>query len=586
MSYGNNIEDKKKIIITTTVFVVVAFFAILGIVVNAEGLLSKNEVGDRVVLNDDWDLSINDTEIGEVDLDKYSFEGLERGDEIKLCTSGISTHIQATVLLLTLKNCAVTVRQNDEIVYSYGVDLYKEGKITGSGYHRINLHSLGKEDLIEIDLIVSEKNAFASLTAPEIRDGRTISYEMTEELMIPGVLSNFFIVFGLCLILVTVFLAIVNAMERMYLFKIYCIALFSVSAGFWIFTSSNIAMFYSVNYSDKTFIEYISLFFMPLAILSYQIDSNLREKAGIVRYRLYEILWIADAAFFVFSIVCHLTGTLSIVRFLFYDHIISTILLLFIMVTQLYDLINRKSKNYIAMIGVLLLVAAGFFEVLRYNVSKYIIGRDVTYKFSILFVAGLLFVWSLLIDYARNAIATLKDSARLELIEKMAYTDSLTQIYNRMAAERRYKSLDNERQPYCIIEFDMNGLKRINDIYGHDEGDEYIRNFANALSCVFSNMGMVCRTGGDEFTIIVDKEDHLLPVTIKNSLSSLKTMIRRLSDWHEDWNLSAAYGYCFYNEEGINSVSDAFKKADERMYDMKKEMKKENKTAKKAKKKK
>ena len=66
-------------------------------------------------------------------------------------------------------------------------------------------------------------------------------------------------------------------------------------------------------------------------------------------------------------------------------------------------------------------------------------------------------------------------------------------------------------------------------------------------------------------------------------LGELKRVISRLNEWHDNWDLSVAYGYCFYNESEVMNVSDAVKKADERMYSMKKDMKKNKKKSKKEK---
>ena len=567
-------ENRKTSISVKVFFLIAGIIVLLVAFMAISELLSRTAMGNKVILNDKWDVTINGREYKDVNLDKFRFVDLKRGDGISLKTTGISTDIQATVMLMMIKNCAVMVKHNDEIAYGYGMDLYKSRALTGSGYHRVNLHDLKESDTIEIGLVVGEDNAFSSMDPPEIRDGKTISYEMTEELLLPGALGNFFVIFGVSLVFIAAFLAAVGSMNALYLFKMLCIAIFSLCGGFWVFTASEMACFYTTNDSGKSFVEYLALYMMPLAILGYQIDSNLTEQVPKLRKRLYLIVCSFDALFILFVYINHVLRIHSIVRYLMTDHIISTFILVMIMATQIYDLVKGKSQNLITVSGVLLLVVTGIFEMIRYNFSRYILGREVDYRFSIIFLAGLIFVWSLIIDHVRNALISMKDRAKMEIIERMAYTDAMTGISNRLAAERRYKMLDVEKVPYCIIEFDLNGLKKINDAFGHDEGDDYIRSFANALNNVFEDAGMVSRTGGDEFTVIIDRSDALVPVNLEIKLGELKDLIAKLNEWHEDWNLSAAYGFCFYNEEGVMTVSDAFNRADERMYEMKKEMKK------------
>lgn len=556
-------------------------FAMVGIITLACLLfcmrlfISDYDPNNKVILNDGWEVQINDSLYEDVDLREFKFRNLKDGDMVTLRKTGVKTDIEATVLLMLIKNSVVTVRKDGEIFYSYGREQYARGDLVGSGYHRANLHNLTEDSIIEIELIVDEKNAFSSLHSPEIRDGKTISYEMAEELMIPSFLSYFFLIFGICIIFITMLLGIFCVVDIVDLLKIFCIALFSLCSGFWVYTSSNSSSFITTNYSVKTFIEYFSLYMMPLVVLTYQFEANIIKANARIRKNLYIALWLVDMIFIINVLGCYISRKRSIVQFLFADHMISSLMLIFIIVTQVYDIIKNKSKNYITVMGVLVLVLSGLFEVFRYNFARYVVGRDVDYKFSILFAAGLIFVWSLIMDYLISAVRAAKDSGKMEIMEKMAYTDSLTHIYNRMAAEKRYKKIEEEMIPYCIIEMDMNGLKRINDTYGHDEGDEYIKSFAKVLADVFSDFAMVSRTGGDEFTVIIDGEDALDYENITKKLRELNASINYLNDIHENWNLSLAYGYCFYNEEGVEHVLDAFKKADERMYEMKKEMKKE-----------
>ena len=314
------------------IFVVVALLTLLSIFNAIEDLMSDNLNAKKMVISSGWDLSINDVGYKDVDLNNFKFRALKVGDKITLSINGISSDIEATVLLLKFKNVAIEVKQNGETLYVYGMNLYKEGKLTGSGFHRVNLHGLKETDTIEIDLLVTEKDAFSAIVPPEIRDGKTISYEITQDLLIPEAISHFFVVFAVCLIFVTVILAVMNAVEPIYLFKIFCIAVFSVAAGFWVFTSSNVVAFVTTNYSKKTFMEYFSLYLMPLIILSYQIDSNMKNVVGERREKVYSALWLADAVFIFYAVANHIMRQHSIVGYLIADHIISTVILLYIMI--------------------------------------------------------------------------------------------------------------------------------------------------------------------------------------------------------------------------------------------------------------
>ena len=90
-----------------------------------------------------------------------------------------------------------------------------------------------------------------------------------------------------------------------------------------------------------------------------------------------------------------------------------------------------------------------------------------------------------------------------------AMTDELTGIGNRHAYEAEVDSIIAERVngqlPNNVIVFsmDVNGLKHVNDTYGHQAGDDYIRGAADCLKMTMGNYGNVFRVGGDEFAAII-----------------------------------------------------------------------------------
>lgn len=100
-------------------------------------------------------------------------------------------------------------------------------------------------------------------------------------------------------------------------------------------------------------------------------------------------------------------------------------------------------------------------------------------------------------------------TARKEAEEKIRYLsfhDSLTGLYNRAYLDEEMKRLDTERQlPISIIMGDLNGLKLVNDIYGHKTGDEMIFWAANILKEVCRQEDIIARLGGDEFVILLPK---------------------------------------------------------------------------------
>lgn len=93
---------------------------------------------------------------------------------------------------------------------------------------------------------------------------------------------------------------------------------------------------------------------------------------------------------------------------------------------------------------------------------------------------------------------------REEKLNYLGYHDVLTGLYNRSYFEREMKRLDIDRQPpLSVIVGDINGLKLINDSFGHDIGDKTIVEVANIIKSSCGQEDIIARTGGDEFCILL-----------------------------------------------------------------------------------
>ncbi len=89
-----------------------------------------------------------------------------------------------------------------------------------------------------------------------------------------------------------------------------------------------------------------------------------------------------------------------------------------------------------------------------------------------------------------------------ERLNYLSFHDPLTGLYNRRYFEEQLKVLDQEfNYPLVITMADINGLKLINDSFGHAAGDEYIRKAAAVLMNNTRSHDIICRLGGDEFVI-------------------------------------------------------------------------------------
>lgn len=95
-----------------------------------------------------------------------------------------------------------------------------------------------------------------------------------------------------------------------------------------------------------------------------------------------------------------------------------------------------------------------------------------------------------------------------ERLRHMSFHDQLTGLYNRHFLAEEMNRLDTARQlPLSIIMADLNGLKMVNDTYGHAHGDEMLRAAANAIRSCCRKEDIVARWGGDEFVVLLPCTD-------------------------------------------------------------------------------
>ncbi|SFC30894.1 HD domain-containing phosphohydrolase [Clostridium uliginosum] len=146
-------------------------------------------------------------------------------------------------------------------------------------------------------------------------------------------------------------------------------------------------------------------------------------------------------------------------------------------------------------------------------------------------------------------------------LEYLSYHDELTDLYNRRFFEEELKRLDvEEKLPLTIVLGDVNGLKLINDSFGHTVGDELIRKAAEIIKKGCRAQDIVARLGGDEFIILLPKTDAYKAEQIIKNINELA-----LKEKTENLDISISFGYETKKNKEEDS-KEVFKKAEDYMY--------------------
>ena len=141
------------------------------------------------------------------------------------------------------------------------------------------------------------------------------------------------------------------------------------------------------------------------------------------------------------------------------------------------------------------------------------------------------------------------------------FHDHLTGLYNRRFFEEELKRLDVERNlPLSIITIDVNGLKLINDTFGHNKGDETLIKSAKAIKNSLRADEIAARMGGDEFSIILTKCDESQANSV---VKRIKENIEKESE--KEIPFSLAIG-AYTKTRSKEDISNILKNAESKMY--------------------
>ena len=148
-----------------------------------------------------------------------------------------------------------------------------------------------------------------------------------------------------------------------------------------------------------------------------------------------------------------------------------------------------------------------------------------------------------------------KDKEKDTLIEKMAYIDDITQIYNRnkfmLIGQETYDcsvAAENADVDYWIIVLDIDDFHIINDTCGYKSGNKLLESFAKIIMNALTEGGFGARIGGDNFALIVkDTGSDQLPTDI---IKTIQSELVKLSDEYFHQGISCSAGYCKMTDGG------------------------------------
>lgn len=188
-------------------------------------------------------------------------------------------------------------------------------------------------------------------------------------------------------------------------------------------------------------------------------------------------------------------------------------------------------------------------------------------------VGCLLFILILTVQFLDVSMGLIEAGKKAEIIREEAETDGLTMLKNRRVFEADFQGIPEHKFEKCAIAmFDLNNLKKVNDLFGHGMGDCYIITGSEIIRDVFGEFGEIYRIGGDEFCLISEritsrvfqeKEEDMC-----RRLESLKGIQTSIKEY-----MQIASGCAVFDRKMDRNLQDTMGRADKQMYQCKKRQK-------------
>lgn len=189
----------------------------------------------------------------------------------------------------------------------------------------------------------------------------------------------------------------------------------------------------------------------------------------------------------------------------------------------------------------------------------------ITNSFPNAFTNGDLRVFSII---ARHSSIAINNTLLHKKIKELSITDGLTGLYVyryfNEALEREIQRISRYQGTFSLLILDIDGFKKVNDTYGHLQGDEVLKEVAQILRRVCRQVDIICRYGGEEFTIILPETDiegafilaERIRMVVKNYAFGTKD---------KPINLTVSIGVANYPESATSKL-DLIKEVDKALY--------------------
>lgn len=506
-----------------------------------------------VSMNEGWDYSVNATLVKDVKLPYTNYE-TKVGDTFSISRILPEAFKDPQAVCIFTAYNSVRATLDGKEIYSYGYSnsdyLFIDNKGFLNNVIPIPSGSNGKKLVIEM---VSVNAKYAGIVKKISYANQNSVYATLILKKFPGIIVCSFIIMAGILSLIIYFSLRIKTGHLDDNFKI--IGICALCSGLW---SINQYDFFSLivgNAQVSYFVDYYGLFLMPISYSLY-IYKLCSERCK----RIIGAMCTVHTLFVLTAFILQITRVKELFNLLVFFLAMLILEIILVIGAIIYEIVVEKNTRIkLLLIPLMIVLIGALFDVVLYYLRIYS-ERFVTFPISILIsiVIIMSFSW-------KRYLKIIADQEKNDLIIKMADLELMTQAKNRNAFEKEIVEISKNPERLKnihITEFDLNFLKYINDHYGHNTGDEAIRNCYRFIKNIVGSKGEVFRTGGDEFICITYEP-------IENIQPNLERMIK---EQNLDYPMEISYGTACFNPESDEDIHDVIKRSDKLMYKMKKMM--------------
>lgn len=508
--------------------------------------------------------SINLEDVGE--LAELNSEGVYEIDVYHIIPAYLSKDIS---LNFRTKHIRFKAMIGNRVVKDF-MPYSKYSMVDGNGraFHSIVLRASDAGKTLKLKVYPAYHDSSPSIT--NIYLGRETDYigKIVDESFFNFICCIIVIILGVFMIVIS-FAEMVEGRQSI---KHRTLGILAIFIGTWaMFETSIIQLFFGFSQQLHE-INYILLIFIPYLFVSYAFHSQdgIRLRTVVISFSvvMFELVTVILLKIF-FKKDVH--DTLMIIHLGFATNAI--ILIASMIRSLIYCKKNNiKSKAMPIIITILLFTVCGIGDLIRYYLG--IANND-----NGIYIRIGMFISTFILSYdsVKKLFYELKKVEVSDIMKKMAYTDALTGMSNRLAFEEKEKELSKkissgEISEVLICQFDLNNLKKVNDNYGHAMGDIYIKKCGELIDQVFGINGFTFRVGGDEFMVFIlgERSEYIY----EKGILKLRQLEREYNKESETpIPLEIAFGSAVYSKERFETIEKAEMEADKKMYKQKEAMK-------------